>query len=251
MKMSLGLGLTRTKAIWAPSVLEPVVWYDPSDLSTLFQDAAGTIPVASVGDPVGRVEDRSGNGFHLTASSDAARPTYQASGGFSWLEFDGVDDKLSTAGVLPFSTQSFNCIAFRATSLANSSFPHVVRHRGNGNVDSERHPLLFLDQTDPQDVRLTYGASASPITLASSVLNRDMVASVWANGTARLAEIDGQSLSTTEGTLLDGGTGPFEISGGNMFTGRFYGLVQVNAVPPASQIAATRQWFAERSGGTA
>lgn len=34
-------------------------WYDPSDLATLFQDAAGTIPVTSDGDPVGLMLDRS------------------------------------------------------------------------------------------------------------------------------------------------------------------------------------------------
>lgn len=34
-------------------------WYDPNDLSTMFQDAAGTIPVAAVGQPVGLVLDKS------------------------------------------------------------------------------------------------------------------------------------------------------------------------------------------------
>ena len=33
-------------------------WYDPSDLSTLFQDAEGTIPVTSHGDPVGLMLDK-------------------------------------------------------------------------------------------------------------------------------------------------------------------------------------------------
>lgn len=35
------------------------VWYDPSDLSTLFQDAAGTIPVTAAGQPVGLILDKS------------------------------------------------------------------------------------------------------------------------------------------------------------------------------------------------
>lgn len=34
-------------------------FYDPNDLSTMFQDAAGTIPVTGVGQPVGLVLDRS------------------------------------------------------------------------------------------------------------------------------------------------------------------------------------------------
>lgn len=38
---------------------EQGAWYDPSDLSTMFQDAAGTIPVTAAGNPVGLVLDKS------------------------------------------------------------------------------------------------------------------------------------------------------------------------------------------------
>lgn len=41
---------------------EQGVWYDPSDKSTMFQDAAGTIPVTAVGQPVGLMLDKSKNG---------------------------------------------------------------------------------------------------------------------------------------------------------------------------------------------
>lgn len=41
------------------SSLNPIIWYDPSDWSTLFQDSAGTIPVTAVGDPVGLMLDKS------------------------------------------------------------------------------------------------------------------------------------------------------------------------------------------------
>ena len=38
---------------------EQGVWYDPSDFSTLFQDAAGTVPVTAVEQPVGLMLDKS------------------------------------------------------------------------------------------------------------------------------------------------------------------------------------------------
>lgn len=38
---------------------EQGVWYDPSDMSTMFQDAAGTTPVTAVGQRVGLVLDKS------------------------------------------------------------------------------------------------------------------------------------------------------------------------------------------------
>lgn len=53
------------------------VWFDASDLSTMFKDIAGTQQVTAVGDPVGKWLDKSGNGNHAVAPADANRPTYQ------------------------------------------------------------------------------------------------------------------------------------------------------------------------------
>ncbi|MCP4487837.1 MAG: hypothetical protein GY820_11045 [Gammaproteobacteria bacterium] len=79
-----------------PIFLKPKLWVDPSDTSTLFQDAGGTTPVSSAGDPVGLVLDKSGNDNHLTAPSDAARPVYAVSeSGDKLLQSDEVDDELS------------------------------------------------------------------------------------------------------------------------------------------------------------
>ena len=57
---------------------EQGVWYDPSDFSTMFQDAAGTIPVTAVGQPVGRILDKSGRGNHATQTTAASRPILSA-----------------------------------------------------------------------------------------------------------------------------------------------------------------------------
>lgn len=51
-------------------------WYDPSDISTLWQDSARTTPVTASGQPVGAMDDKSGNGRHLLQATAAARPTY-------------------------------------------------------------------------------------------------------------------------------------------------------------------------------
>ena len=82
------------------------VWFDPSDLSTLFQDAAGTIPVTSDGDPVGLMLDKSGNGYHASQSVSGSRPVYRTDGVLHWLKFDLVDDELlipvQTRGVFDY-----------------------------------------------------------------------------------------------------------------------------------------------------
>lgn len=78
---------------------EQGTWYDPSDLTTLFQDAAGTTPVTAHGQPVGLMLDKSGNGNHASQPTTASRPLYQSVGGLQYLLFDGVDDWLSTASI--------------------------------------------------------------------------------------------------------------------------------------------------------
>ena len=83
---------------------EKGVWYDPSDITTLFQDVAGTIPVTASGQSVARMNDKSGNNAHATQSDPTKRPTYYVYAGTEYraLYFDGVDDFMVT-GSLDFT----------------------------------------------------------------------------------------------------------------------------------------------------
>lgn len=58
------------------SASEPGALYDPSDISTLFQDEAGTTPVTAVEQFVGRILDKSGRGNHATQATAMKRPVY-------------------------------------------------------------------------------------------------------------------------------------------------------------------------------
>ena len=53
-------------------------WYDPSDMATLFQDAAGATPVTTIEQPVGRMLDKSGRGNHASQATAASRPVLSA-----------------------------------------------------------------------------------------------------------------------------------------------------------------------------
>lgn len=55
------------------------VWFDPSDFSTMFQDAAGTTHVTALGQPVGKILDKSPLGKHATCpGATTSRPTIEA-----------------------------------------------------------------------------------------------------------------------------------------------------------------------------
>ena len=72
------------------------VWYDPSNLSSLFQDAAGTIPVTADGDPVGLMRDLSGNNFHATQATAGNRPVYKTDGVSRWLQLTAASSQFMT-----------------------------------------------------------------------------------------------------------------------------------------------------------
>ena len=69
VRNGLGIGLLASTSLatrnrsFSPALLfaanEPGGWYDPSDLSTMFQDRAGTTPVTATGQTVGLVLDKS------------------------------------------------------------------------------------------------------------------------------------------------------------------------------------------------
>jgi hypothetical protein len=94
------LCVNATGSAWSPADLTSLVaWYDPSDLTTLFQDSAGTTPVTAAGQPVGLILDKSGNGRHASQATSTARPLLEDDGGKMCLKFDGVDDFLSTSAI--------------------------------------------------------------------------------------------------------------------------------------------------------
>ena len=63
---------------------------------SLFQDAAGTVPVTADGDPVGKMIDQSGNGNHALQDNSSKRFIYKA--GDALLQ-DQVDDSITISGL--------------------------------------------------------------------------------------------------------------------------------------------------------
>ena len=117
------------------SVFDPVllfadggqgVFYDPSDLSTMFKDSAGTQPVTADGDPVGLIKDRSGNGNHAIAPNSAARPTYRTDGVLHWLQFDGVDDFLLCEDMSLIFDDFYIGVATQELARQNSSIYYMT-----------------------------------------------------------------------------------------------------------------------------
>lgn len=111
-----GIGGGGGTSVWTPARLfengeQGALYYFTDDFAGLYQDAAGTTPVTAVGQPVGRILDRSGNGNHATQADASKKPILQSIGGKLALVFDGVDDFLSTGSIDFTSTDKMTVVA--------------------------------------------------------------------------------------------------------------------------------------------
>ncbi len=158
---------------WSPIDLflngEQGAWYDPSDLTTMFQDSAGTVPVTADGQPVGKILDKSGNGNHATQSTAAQRPLYKTSGGLHWLQFDGVEDSLSTTAFdLTLSATLSHFIGF---DKINDTSPGWMFNNDVGNSAG----ISFVQRGNSFEVGLVIATNPMNETISSYPTQQKLV----------------------------------------------------------------------------
>lgn len=134
MQIGLGIGTTFRQR-WNPLLTEQIrsllfsaseqgAWYDLSDISTLFQDSAGTVPVTAVEQPVGRMLDKSGRGNHATQATTTKRPVLSRRvNGLTESEFrNGVTDAPTRGGLVTGTTMAgyLGALAFGHDGVTSS-----------------------------------------------------------------------------------------------------------------------------------
>ena len=224
-------------AHWAEAVFaagETGFAYDPATPEGLWQDAAGTIPVAGDGDPVGRMEDRSGNGHHALQPTAARRPLWRTDGVRGWLDFDGADDELRVPAA--------------ALDRGATGFLAVVELTGNGF-----YPMILGDVSLSSGLTAGFGnagarvprfgvAGHSPVVLSGgaplAIGTRAAMGYFW-DGTDRILWRDGVELGRDAQTgQWTAGTQPLLCySGSNVLNSpmRFFGGICVDRMPEADE----------------
>ena len=235
---------------------EPGLWYDFGDISTLFQDTAGTTPVTAAGQSVGLVLDKSGRGNHATQPTSLSRPTYQVdSNGRGYLNFDGSDDFLVTPTITPGTDKAQVFAGVR--KLSDAATGTVIDLNG-------------VAATNAIMLRAPSGSAANYVWYSSGslafvgALSANSFAAPITNVVTGIGDIsaDTQVLringAQAAAPSVDQGTGnylasPFYIGrrGGTAlpFNGRIYGLIcRFGANLTAAQIAQTEAWVNSKTG---
>lgn len=119
-----GVRLAKVRRDFVAASSGKVAWYDPADKTTLFQDAAGTVPVTADGDPVGLMLDKSGYAINAMQSDNGARPVYKTDGQKHWIAFNGTSQFMSAPwGALLFGSRAIvAAVASGMCSSLKSSF---------------------------------------------------------------------------------------------------------------------------------
>lgn len=195
--MQIGLGLwlgTRQVGGFSPATLfaagEQGGWYDPSDLSTMFQDTAGTVPVTATGQTVGLLLDKSGRGNHLTQATAASRPIY---------------------GIEPFGGR--RNLLTRTEEFDNAAWSNSIGGTGT-NPTISANAGVAPDETSTADrLQFSLGGGTTLTDLSRRIQNYSTLASTIYTFSVYLRSFDGSSTYNMHLVGADGVTTGIVVTG--------------------------------------
>lgn len=258
-----GVNLLLIRSAFDPSDLfnngENGGWYDPSDLSTLWQDTAGTTAVTTSGQSVARIDDKSGSGHHLTQATAASRPTYQTSGGLHWLDFDGTDDYLQETSFTASITDSGGALAVSSASNNAEKIGGLLEELVQGSSgDTGRNIIYFDTRATPRRIAnyapdSTGGTVDRLIDLDAEIDSTAKVFIFNSDGTSGSAYLDNvQQGSTVSTTAAFPSTTKITIgrqaAGPSYHDGKLYGALILDRALTTQERSDLNTWLSDKAG---
>lgn len=225
-------------------------WFDPAGLTGIWQDAARTVPGA-IDQPVGCIDDVSGNGNHAVASG-GARPILRLLGARPCLEFDGVDDCLVTAAIDFTGTDAVTMVAGIRT--LSSASQRVACELG-GAPFTNSFGLSAPRSSNNYSFR-SAGSTAGDAQSAGTYTAPDTAVLA---GQARIAtdscvlRRNGVQIAASAADQGSGayGNAPLYVgsrSGSGRLQGYIFGLVVLGRMASAGELAQAEAWMNGRTG---
>lgn len=216
------------------------LWFDVSDLAAMFQDDAGTVP-AAVDAPVGRILDRSGNGFHAVQPAAAARPVLRLAGGRHYLEFNGTSHFLSLTGMSAAAAPWTLAAALDPTATAGSYL-----------LDAQSGRLIFAPREGGGTDKVSYYEGASWRHGGPTAPGPQVLSWTLAESGAAIRR-DGAAIATGlayTNRAIGGAVALGRHHGTSAFylKGKLYGVALIDRVLGEGELAALEAWMAERAG---
>jgi len=198
----------------------PTAWYDAADLSTLYQDSAGTTPVTAAGQPIGLWKDKSGATADASQAGAGNRPTYTQSGigGNPVLTFDGNTQWIVSA-FNPNYTVVPNMSMFLVYQKVSDTGSDGLYGHDNGGWD--RLQLLNFPANAPEANGISDGGGTTP-TPGVITTNPILYTAVMRNGVANGSNVYINGALDATFTENHGNTGQTSLTFGAISTGGAY-----------------------------
>ena len=265
----IGIGATLFKRAvmgsrgFSPSALfangEEGGWYDPSDLTKVFQPdgTTPTVPWTS-GDilpanRVGKLVDKSGNENDLVQTTLAKCPALKLVGGLYFLEFDGIDDGLRSADIDFTGTNTMSVFSGARKEADEVAVVAELSNNVGGSTGAFRLASIGSNVWRYTS-KGTSGVNGNATGYTPPVTSVLTGLSDIANDVATI-RVDGVEKASP---TADQGTGPFgnlplnlgARNNGSLLQldGRVYGLIVRGALSDASEIASAEKYIGAKTG---
>lgn len=239
--------------------------YDPQDLTTMYQDAAGTLPCyrpgsGAVDPPVGLLLDKSGGEYHASQNTTTARPTL--SGRYNLLtatetlstqsvttaattytlRFEGTGSITlsgTATGVLSAGTHTITCTAGTLTlTVAGSVTKADLRVKRDG---SNLPPYQRVDSAN------TYDTNGFPLYLNRDKVDDDLIVQAPAiNGVSAWGAVEGSLFGKVN--ITAGEYKPLGVITAGLTT--CTQLIRIDGTLSASETTVLERFVARKSGTT-
>ena len=240
---------------------EKGLFYDFSDMASLFQDVAGTTPITASGQLSARINDKSGNGNYATQSNVAWCPQFLQAGGLSYMSLDGVDDEWATSAAMALGGADILTICAGVRKLNNAagivceSNPNVVASPGaimlfsgvgslgTGYTSTARGDATY---TSSQGAFSSASGDDKSVLYSTHSISGDL-STLRKNGIAGASSVDDKgSGSFADHVLYIGGRG----SGSIQFYGHIYSLLIIARSLTTTERSQLEAWTAVKAGVT-
>ncbi len=238
-------------------------FYNPNDLSTMFQDSAGTVPVTGVGQPVGLIRDKSGRNNHARQTNSASRPILRQNAvtGAYYLEFDGSDDFLQTSNIDFTSTDEVSLFA-GVRKLSDASIGMLAELSASAATNNGSFYIITAFNTTTAfrfHTKGSNGGATSIASPASAYAGQTSVVLSVKSKTAASSQINlrvNQSNYQSVNTEALGNYGNYPLYIGRRagitytFKGHIYSLIGVGRLTTGGETVAIEKELAKRTGVT-
>lgn len=243
-------------SLFSPTSLSPTLWLDPSDITTLFTDTAGTTQVTAHGDVVARINNKGSAGGFFSQSTSAARPIYQDVGGLKYLLFDNTDDTMTSTltlnNVIANNAYDIAVAGAVGNRLASASWaiPSILGDAGAGYFGVAGNSSLTSPAGNVAGLR-AYNWSTGENAASVSYTNGTDFCFMQRHDTGNLVvSINGgtEATSASGNTLIM--TGTLVLMKTVPVNGKFYGAVVCNSVLSSGNRASLQTWMGSKAGLT-